>query len=115
MGKLDNIKSSKKRASTMGEAVLVRLQPELAKPLDAWRHQQNDGPGRPEAIRRLIEIGLKVKRTRVPREPWTLEEDSILRQEAHASRTAREIASAVGRTEAAVRTRAYTLRVALAK
>jgi hypothetical protein len=47
------------------------------------------------------------------RESWTPEEDSILRKEALAGRTAREIASLVGRTEAAVRTRAYTIRVPL--
>jgi hypothetical protein len=31
------------------------------KVLDDWRRQQEDLPGRPEAIRRLVEIGLKVK------------------------------------------------------
>lgn len=29
--------------------------------LDNWRRKQEDLPGRPEAIRRLVEIGLKVK------------------------------------------------------
>ena len=29
------------------------------KSLDAWRRQQDDLPGRPEAIRRLVEIGLE--------------------------------------------------------
>jgi hypothetical protein len=57
----DIMKSPKKRPGVAGEAVLVRLQPELAKPLDAWRRQQEDLPGRPEAIRRLVEIGLKAK------------------------------------------------------
>ena len=28
-------------------------------PVDDWRRQQEDIPGRPEAIRRLVEIGLK--------------------------------------------------------
>jgi hypothetical protein len=55
-------KSSKKRASATGDAVLVRLQPELAKPLDDWRRRQDDLPGRPEAIRRLIELGLRAKK-----------------------------------------------------
>jgi hypothetical protein len=41
--------------------VLVRLQPELAKPLDDWRREQADLPSRAEAIRRLVELGLKVK------------------------------------------------------
>jgi hypothetical protein len=35
--------------------VMVRLLPEQAKSLDAWRAKQTDRPGRPEAIRRLIE------------------------------------------------------------
>ena len=35
--------------------VMVRLSPEQAKALDDWRRDQSDLPGRPEAIRRLIE------------------------------------------------------------
>jgi hypothetical protein len=31
------------------------------KSLDDWRRQQDDLPGRPEAIRRLVEIGLRAK------------------------------------------------------
>jgi len=27
--------------------------------LDDWRRKQDDLPGRPEAVRRLVEIGLK--------------------------------------------------------
>jgi hypothetical protein len=30
--------------------------------IDDWRRKQNDLPGRPEAIRRLVELGLKAKR-----------------------------------------------------
>jgi hypothetical protein len=37
---------------------MVRVQPEMAKQLDDWRRKQEDLPGRPEAIRRLVEIGL---------------------------------------------------------
>jgi len=40
---------------------MVRLQPELAGPLDGWRRKQSDLPSRAEAIRRLIELGLKAK------------------------------------------------------
>jgi hypothetical protein len=29
--------------------------------VDDWRRKQDDLPGRPEAIRRLVEIGLKAK------------------------------------------------------
>lgn len=41
---------------------MVRVQPELAKQIDDWRRRQADLPGRPEAIRRLAEIGLKAKK-----------------------------------------------------
>ena len=30
--------------------------------LDDWRRKQDDLPGRPEAIRRLCELGLKAKK-----------------------------------------------------
>jgi hypothetical protein len=30
--------------------------------LDDWRRKQSDLPGRPEAIRRLVEIGLKARK-----------------------------------------------------
>lgn len=40
---------------------MVRIQPDMAKALDDWRRKQDDLPGRPEAIRRLVELGLKVK------------------------------------------------------
>jgi hypothetical protein len=32
--------------------------------LDAWAARQDDKPGRSEAIRRLVEIGLKAKPTK---------------------------------------------------
>lgn len=57
----DTMKSSKKRAPVTGEPVTVGLQPEMAKEVDDWRRKQPDLPGRPEAIRRLVEIGLKPK------------------------------------------------------
>jgi hypothetical protein len=44
-----------------GEPVMVRVQPDMAKQLDDWRRAQSDLPGRPEAIRRLVELGLKAK------------------------------------------------------
>jgi hypothetical protein len=43
---------------------MVRFQPDLAKQLDNWRREQSDIPGRPEAIRRLVEAGLKAMSTR---------------------------------------------------
>jgi hypothetical protein len=56
------MKTPKKRAAATGELVGVRVQPDMAKMLDDWRRKQDDLPGRPEAIRRLVEIGLKVKK-----------------------------------------------------
>ena len=44
-----------------GDPVMVRVQPDMAKHLDDWRRKQDDLPGRPEAIRRLVELGLKAK------------------------------------------------------
>jgi hypothetical protein len=43
------------------EAVNVRFQTQALAALDDWRRKQGDLPGRPEAIRRLVEIGLKAK------------------------------------------------------
>jgi hypothetical protein len=57
----DNMKTRKKRALVTGELVGVRIQPEMAKQLDDWRRNQEDVPTRPEAIRRLVELGLKAK------------------------------------------------------
>jgi hypothetical protein len=45
-----------------GAPTLVRLQPDLAGKIDAWSAKQEDAPSRPEAIRRLIDLGLKTKR-----------------------------------------------------
>jgi hypothetical protein len=44
----------KKRAAFTGDLVGVRVQPGMAKQLDDWRRLQDDLPGRPEAIRRLV-------------------------------------------------------------
>ena len=49
------MKTPKKRAASTGDLVGVRVQPDMAKQLDDWRRQQDDLPGRPEAIRRLVE------------------------------------------------------------
>jgi predicted DNA-binding protein len=40
----------------------IRLSPEIRARLDNWRRQQEDLPSRSEAIRRLVELGLKAKK-----------------------------------------------------
>jgi hypothetical protein len=42
----------------IGKPVGLRLYPELERRVDQWASNQPDRPGRPEAIRRLIEIAL---------------------------------------------------------
>ena len=39
----------------------IRLSDEFLAKVDAWANQQDDDPGRSEAIRRLVELGLKAK------------------------------------------------------
>ena len=56
-----NMKTPKRRPAVTGDLVGVRVQPDMAKALDDWRRKQDDLPGRPETIRRLVELGLKVK------------------------------------------------------
>jgi predicted component of type VI protein secretion system len=57
----DITKPRKQRPTVTGEAVMVRVQPDMTKLLDDWRRNQADLPSRPEAIRRLVELGLKAK------------------------------------------------------
>jgi hypothetical protein len=40
----------------------LRLPETLSKQIDAWAHKQRDDPGHSEAIRRLVELGLEVKK-----------------------------------------------------
>jgi hypothetical protein len=54
-----NTKTLKKRPAMTGDLVGVRIQPDLAKKIDDWRRKQEDLPGRPEAMRRLVEQALK--------------------------------------------------------
>jgi hypothetical protein len=54
-------KPLKGRPPTDSEAVNVRLERERITALDEWRRTQLDLPTRPEAIRRLIELGLSAR------------------------------------------------------
>ena len=56
-----DITTPRKRPAVTGDPVMVRVQPDMAKLLDDWRRKQDDLPGRPEAIRRLVELGLTIK------------------------------------------------------
>jgi hypothetical protein len=48
----------------IGKPVGLRLYPELERQVDQWALKQPDKPGRPEAIRRLIETALASKTKR---------------------------------------------------
>ena len=54
----------------------IRLSEEMRAEIDAWAEQQNDEPGRSEAIRRLIEIGLTVKTERASKSEDTKQRQS---------------------------------------
>lgn len=58
---INSAKKSRGRPPVESEAVNVRLAVPALKDIDDWRRQQDDLPGRPEAIRRLVELGLKAK------------------------------------------------------
>ena len=58
----DTMEPRTARPKVTGDPVMVRVQPDMAKQLDDWRRKQEDLPGRPEAIRRLVELGLKAKK-----------------------------------------------------
>jgi len=56
----DNTKKARKpRAKTTGALLGVRLQPNQLAALDAWIAAQPEPVSRPEAVRRLVERGLK--------------------------------------------------------
>lgn len=55
----DITKSKKKRPGQPGEFIGVRFQPDALSKIDDWRRGQDDLPGRPEAIRRLVEQALQ--------------------------------------------------------
>jgi hypothetical protein len=50
----------KPRAKEVGTLVGTRFQSELLDAVDAWRKEQSDLPSRPEAVRRLVALGMVV-------------------------------------------------------
>jgi len=58
----DNKKSrGRPKEQGPGKLVGVRFQKPALEKLDRWAKDQNDKPGRSEAIRRLVELALKAK------------------------------------------------------
>jgi len=48
----------RRRATTTGTLVGTRFQAALLEAIDSWRKEQVDLPTRPEAVRRLVELGM---------------------------------------------------------
>jgi hypothetical protein len=109
-----NTKTPKKRAAVTGDLVGVRVQPDMAKQLDDWRRKQDDLPGRPEAIRRLVELGLRAKgkwRAHVQRGAlWTLTDDDMLCKLLASGMKAPAIALKMNRTVGAIQSRKSELK-----
>ncbi|WP_299806643.1 hypothetical protein [Tardiphaga sp.] len=63
---IQDIPNKRGRPSTGGrrDGVLVRFEDDRLGQIDNWAKQQNDAPSRPEAIRRLVELGLTVEAPR---------------------------------------------------
>jgi hypothetical protein len=49
------------KTTGLGTGILVRMHDGNLRALDAWISKQKEPPSRPEAIRRLVEMGLKAK------------------------------------------------------
>lgn len=64
MSQAIRVYTKSKRPKAAGVMVGVRLQPDQLAQLDAWiARLPRPAPGRPEAIRRLVEIGLERQST----------------------------------------------------
>lgn len=50
--------TSSQRATTTGTLVGTRFQAKLLEAIDSWRKNQTDLPTRPEAVRRLVKLGM---------------------------------------------------------
>lgn len=69
MSALSNVKNPKMGRPTVdSEPVTVRIERQRLAVLDEWRRAQPDLPSRPEAIRRLIALGLRAAENEVPDE-----------------------------------------------
>jgi hypothetical protein len=59
--KKDTKKSPGRPATGIGIQIGTRWPPDIVRLVDEWRRVQDDLPNRPEAIRRLVELGLTVR------------------------------------------------------
>lgn len=57
-----------RRPVAQSERIHFAIDPDLVRAIDEWRRAEHDLPGRSEAVRRLVELGLTVKRKPVKRE-----------------------------------------------
>ena len=55
-------KPGRPKTTGSGQPQLVRMHEKQITAIDAWAERQEDEPSRPEAIRRLVELGLKGKK-----------------------------------------------------
>ena len=55
------VKMGRPKTTGPGEPQVVRMHDELIAAIDEWMNAQGEKISRPEAIRRLVELGLKVK------------------------------------------------------
>jgi hypothetical protein len=62
----------------IGPTIGLRLYPSMEKQIDAWAATQADQPSKPEAIRRLLQLGLNVPQSGTARQvtvfdaPWAM-------------------------------------------
>ena len=54
MSSVDKVKKRIGRPPVDSEQITVRIQRPMLDALDDWRDQQDDKPGRPEAVRRIL-------------------------------------------------------------
>lgn len=60
-GAISDTGKKRGRPKTDATGVHVKLLPGQLESIDSWAAAQTDKPSRPEAIRRLVELGLKVR------------------------------------------------------
>jgi hypothetical protein len=79
----------------------IRLSDEFLAQVDYWATKQDDDPGRSEAIRRLVELGLKGAPRPAARR-WTPDEERQFDELLNAGKEAAEIAVTLNRSRQAV-------------